>query len=322
MKRKGLYILLGAEVVFLCMIYMFANLTPAVISNVMAVPFEQIGLGLRLLSLCGGAANGLAMALWAGICLLPLVPVLKFWKEKEKRAENIVLILLSVMLFAVLYYMVNQELIYALLPEQFASAVSGGAEEIMSVMKAALSVAVWSVVVCYVIFRLLRLFHAGEQEQLFQYMHKLLYALCGLFTGVMVITGMEVIVGLEMTQGVVDGALIAIKAAVAALPYAMDILVILSAQDLLEEVLVDSASESVATAAHKLSRICCVTLAAVTASGVGLNLLQLILSRMIYDINIHVEIPFMSLAFALSALLFARLIEENRKLSEENEMFI
>ena len=54
----------------------------------------------------------------------------------------------------------------------------------------------------------------------------------------------------------------------------------------------------------------------------GMNVLQLILSRKLYNINIHIEIPFMSLAFVLVALLFSRLIEENRKLTEENEMFI
>ena len=322
MKRKGLYILLGTEVVLLCMLYLMADLTPAFISDVMAVPFEQIGLGLRWLSLCAGAANGLAMALWAGISLLPLVPVLKSWQEKEKRAEHVTLIVLSAMLFAVLYYMINPGLLYGLLPEQVLSAVSGGAEEVMSVMKATLGAAVWSVIVCYVVFRLLRLFNSGEKEQLLRYMHKLLFALCILFVGAMVVSAMEVIVGLKTAQSASDGVMIVVRAVVSALPYAMDILVILSAQNLLEEVLTDNISERVTIAAHRLSRICCVTLAAVTASGAGLNILQLTLSQIIYDINIHVEIPFMSLAFVLTALLFARLIEENRKLTEENEMFI
>ena len=102
----------------------------------------------------------------------------------------------------------------------------------------------------------------------------------------------------------------------------MDIIVILSALNLLESVLKESASEQVTAAAHKLSRICCITLAVVTVSVVGMNVLQLILSRKLYNINIHIEIPFMSLAFVLVALLFSRLIEENRKLTEENEMFI
>ena len=333
----------------------------------MAVPFEQIGLGLRWLSLRGGLANGLALALWAGLCLLPLAPVLKSWQEKEKRAEHVLLILLSVMLFVMLYFMVNPGAMNKWLPEQMVSAVSavsGGAGELLIVMKGALSMAVWSVVVCYVVFCLLRLFKAGEKEQLFRYVYRLLYALCGLFVGVMAITCMEFMSGVKAAQTAIEGAVRVVRALVAALPYGMDIIVTLAALNLLEAVMQESrpeqtrnaewqssfvqenaaerehsfvqenaterermpkperTSEKVTETAHKLSCICCVGLAVVTASGAGLNLIQLIFSRKLYDINIHVEIPFMSLAFVLAALLFARLIEENRKLAEENEMFI
>lgn len=322
MKRKSLYILLGTEVVLFSILYLLADMVPTFISGVMAVPFEQIGLGLRWLSLCGGAANGLALALWAGISLVPLVPVFKFWQEKEQRVEHILLILLSVLLFVVLYYMTNPESMYKMLPEQVVSALSVGTDKMLAVMKAALSIAVWSVIVCYVVFRLLRLFNAGKKGQLFLYLYKVLYGLCGLFAGAIVISCMEVLMGVKTAQTAFDGAVTVVRALVSALPYVMDIIVILSALNLLESVLKESASEQVTAAAHKLSRICCITLAVVTVSVVGMNVLQLILSRKLYNINIHIEIPFMSLAFVLVALLFSRLIEENRKLTEENEMFI
>ena len=322
MKRKSLYILLGTEVVLFSILYLLADMVPTFISGVMAVPFEQIGLGLRWLSLCGGAANGLALALWAGISLVPLVPVFKFWQEKEQRVEHILLILLSVLLFVVLYYMTNPESMYKMLPEQVVSALSVGTDKMLAVMKAALSIAVWSVIVCYVVFRLLRLFNAGKKGQLFLYLYKVLYGLCGLFAGAIVISCMEVLMGVKTAQTAFDGAVTVVRALVSALPYVMDIIVILSALNLLESVLKESASEQVTAAAHKLSRICCITLAVVTVSVVGMNVLQLILSRKLYNINIHIEIPFMRLAFVLVALLFSRLIEENRKLTEENEMFI
>ena len=322
MKRKSLYILLGTEVVLFSILYLLADMVPTFISGVMAVPFEQIGLGLRWLSLCGGAANGLALALWAGISLVPLVPVFKFWQEKEQRVEHILLILLSVLLFVVLYYMTNPESMYKMLPEQVVSALSVGTDKMLAVMKAALSIAVWSVIVCYVVFRLLRLFNAGKKGQLFLYLYKVLYGLCGLFAGAIVISCMEVLMGVKTAQTAFDGAVTVVRALVSALPNVMDIIVILSALNLLESVLKESASEQVTAAAHKLSRICCITLAVVTVSVVGMNVLQLILSRKLYNINIHIEIPFMSLAFVLVALLFSRLIEENRKLTEENEMFI
>ena len=98
MKRKAFYIILTAEAVLLCLLYLLTDFAAPLVSSVMAVPLEQIGLFLRSLSLCGGIGNGFALALWAGICLLPLIPVLKNWQEKEKRAEHAALIVLSVTL--------------------------------------------------------------------------------------------------------------------------------------------------------------------------------------------------------------------------------
>ena len=322
MKRKGLYIFLGAEVALLCMLYILADFVPTVVSSVMSVPFEQIGLALRSLSLCGKAANGLAVALWAGICLLPLFPVLQNWQDKEKCAEHIFLIVLSVMLFVVLYYMINPGFMYKLLPESIRSMVSAGDQEILSVMKAVLSMAVWSVAVGYVVFRLLRMFRAGDKEQLYLYLHRLLYALCAMFAGAMVMTCGEMLKGLQEAQGAVDGALTVLKSLVAALPYVMDVMIIFLALNLLDELLADSHSEKVAAAAGKLSGVCCAALAVVTASGVMINILQLVLFKYLSDINIQTDIPFLSLAFVLAALLFSRLIDENKQLAEENEMFI
>ena len=132
----------------------------------------------------------------------------------------------------------------------------------------------------------------------------------------------EMLKGLQEAQGAVDGALTVLKSLVAALPYVMDVMIIFLALNLLDELLADSHSEKVAAAAGKLSGVCCAALAVVTAFGVMINILQLVLFKYLSDINIQTDIPFLSLAFVLAALLFSRLIEENKQLAEENEMFI
>lgn len=322
MKRKVLYMILGAEAFLLCVLCILTDVITPVVSSVMAVPFEQIGLGLRRLSVMGGIGNGIALVLWAGICLLPLIPVFKTWQQKEKRAEHVILGVLSAMLFAALYYMVNPGLLYDWVPTEMAEAVSGSEKELLSVLKASVCMAVWSVVVCYVVFSLLRLFRAGDKEKLFRYLRSMLYALCGLFTGAMVVSGMKVIDGLQTVQKAADGVMSAVKALVTALPYGMDLVVTLFALTLMDELLEDSRSEKVTAAAKKLSAICCLTLAVVTASGVALNIFQILLSREVSDINIHTEIPLMSLTFVLVALLVSRLVEENKQLADDNEMFI
>ncbi len=72
----------------------------------------------------------------------------------------------------------------------------------------------------------------------------------------------------------------------------------------------------------KLSRLCCLTLALVTLSNVALNTLQLILASKLSNVNVTIDIPFMSIAFVLGVLLLSRLIDENKKLSDDNDLFI
>lgn len=322
MKKRVLYIALAAEIAFLCLIYLLADFSVPLVSSVMAVPFEQIGMLLRALSLQGGILNGIALMLWAGICLLPLLPVMKEWQDRAKWAEHIVLVILSVVLFVGLYYMVNPGLLFERVPAVLTEAISVGTEELSGALKASVSMMIWSVVVCYGVFVLLRLFRAGEKEQLFLYTRRLLYVLCGLFAGGMVLTALEAFTGIRAVQSGLDGVFTGVKALMAALPYAMDIVVTLSAMTVLDALLEDSRSEQVVVAARKLSGICCITLAVVTSAGVALNIIQWLLSKKISNINVHVSIPFMSLAFVLAALLFSRLLEENKQLADENEMFV
>ena len=322
MKKRVLYIALAAEIAFLCLIYLLADFSVPLVSSVMAVPFEQIAMLLRALSLQGGILNGIALMLWAGICLLPLLPVMKEWQDRAKWAEHIVLVILSVVLFVGLYYMVNPGLLFERVPAVLTEAISVGTEELSGALKASVSMMIWSVVVCYGVFVLLRLFRAGEKEQLFLYTRRLLYVLCGLFAGGMVLTALEAFTGIRAVQSGLDGVFTGVKALMAALPYAMDIVVTLSAMTVLDALLEDSRSEQVVVAARKISGICCITLAVVTSAGVALNIIQWLLSKKISNINVHVSIPFMSLAFVLAALLFSRLLEENKQLADENEMFV
>ena len=138
----------------------------------------------------------------------------------------------------------------------------------------------------------------------------------------MALTALEAVTGIRTAQSGLDGVFNGVKALIAALPYAMDIVVTLFALTVLDALLEDSRSEEVVVAAKRLSGIYCITLAVVTSAGAALNIIQWLLSKKISNINVHVSIPFMSLAFVLAALLFSRLLEENKQLADENEMFV
>lgn len=290
--------------------------------NILAFPFEQIGQMLRNLSLWSRLGNGVAMALWIGISLLPIVPVLKEQREKERYVEHGLLILLAVVLLAVLYWMTNPALLYSWLPK-VSGVLDMDVSGLLAVVKVMLGVTVWSVAVCFIVFRLLRLFRNGEKEQLFVYLRRMLYGICTLFAGAIVLEVAGILIpGLQAVQRPADGLFTVLRFTVAALPYMMDILITLSVVKLLDALLKSSHASAVTEAAHRASGLCCLALAVVTASVVVLNLLQLACMKYLSDVNVTAKIPVMSLVFVLAALLFSRLIEENKKLTEENEMFI
>ena len=63
-------------------------------------------------------------------------------------------------------------------------------------------------------------------------------------------------------------------------------------------------------------------LAATVLTELCWNLYQLIWIQEIENVNITVNLPLMSMAFFLGAMLLARLIEKSRRLQEDNDLFI
>lgn len=314
MNRNKLYLLLGAEFAALLALVSLAAEVPSLFSTLFAFPFEQIGAALRALSLTGRAGNGLALSIWIGVSMSPLIPVWKHRKEKDRLWENGALCVLSVLLLLTLYGMANPAVNDSLFP-----GINSG---MLPLGKALMGGAVWSVAVLWGVLRLLRMFRSGDRNTLLGYLRTLLYALCALFTGVIALScGSVLVSGLENIQRGLDGPMAVLRFLAAALPYVLDIAVTLSALTLLDALL-SGDDTGVLRCAGALSRLCCVSLGLTTVSVAALNIIQLMLARWLSGIAVSVEIPVMSIAFVLAALLLARLIAENRRLQADNDLFI
>lgn len=267
-------------------------------SMIMAFPFEQIGEILRALSLSGSFGNGAALAIYMFTCLLPAV-----WGLYRK---DYPLCGLSVILFPVLYYMVN---------------LPAGDEQFLPVWKAMLGGLAWSGIVCVCVLKLLRLFKNGKKEQLFGYLRILLCIACVLF-GYCILSSLAGLkTAFHEAQGCTDRLMTIVHFVNDALTYGMDILVTVFGWKLVNKVLSENRAET-ETAANRLADLACLSLSVITVSGVVLNALQLALMSKLSNVNVTVEIPFVSLAFVLAVLLAARLIAENRKLADDNDLFI
>lgn len=311
MKRK-LTIFLGCEAALIAALLLLTKGFPAVFSSLMAFPFEQIAAGMKALGGQGRLGGGLAAALWAGVSALPLLPALRLPRGRETAWERAAWFALSGVLLFVLYRMAAPA---ALLPPM------AEAGDMLPVMRAVLGAAAWSVAALCVLLRLLRLFRGGDTDRLRGYLRASLYALCAFFTAAAVISCAGLSEELKSVQSTADGVFAALRFLTGALPYVLDIAVTFAALELLDAA-GDGEPSGVFAAAERLSGRCCAALGITAAATAGFNILQVVFMRILSQINTELSIPVVSIVFIIIMLLLARLLAENKRLRDDNDLFI
>lgn len=335
MFRKLLYPLLAAEAVF-CIIFCLCNFSSAdILVTASSFPFEQIGSLLRALSLTGdpgsglAPGNGLALAIYVGLCLLPSLFLLDLVRRSAFKPEDSLLGLLSLILFPVLYLMINPSSLEKLFSAQMT--VVQDSETLFPIYKAILGGTVWSVVIGYLILRTLRLFYRSGQAKLWGYLEKLLALLAGLF--VLAAFGScfgELLSSISsLRAGNTDGGglsadyiFLVLRFIVDVLPWLASIVTVHFLFELISQHKREPYSKETVLAAGRLSRFCVFSLAAVILSNLSYHLLQLLCARILRNISGIISIPVVSICFVLTVLLFTRLLAENHQLKSDNELFI
>jgi hypothetical protein len=316
---KGL--LAGFAVV--CVLLCFLKVSFAdVFTTAIAFPFEQIGMGLRALSLSGGFGNAVAIAIYFLVCLLPAGVLIMVRKRRELHRDDWLPALLSAVLFGVLYLMVNPGLITEIL----------GMAASPPVGKAILGGMAYSLIAGYLILRVLRLFAAGSIQTLERYMAIMLGALNVLFVFMafgacfsdMLTSISSVQAGNSGNEHLLGGTYVflVLQYLVNALPYILDIIVVFAALALLGEMRKERYSAGSVRAAERMSGLCVKALIITTFTSIIFNLLQLLFASYLMVINASVRFPVMSILFVLAALLLTRFVSENKRLKDENDSFI
>lgn len=324
MKRNLLYLLLAVEAL-LCIIFVVLNLSFAnAFSGAMAFPFEQIGLGLRALSLTGNIGNIFALILYTSVSLLPILFLLRAQRKRKLQAEDCLLFMLSAALFITLFLMTN--------PTYIGQIIGGLGLAGITVGKAILGGTTWSVFFGYVILRFIRLSFDSGITKLQTYLMVLLYTLSFLFVFAIFGVGLKNMLASINTiqvnnKGSESGlaptyVFTVLRYLIDSLPYLLNTITVVFSLDLLDSMQQDSYSERTVVLSSRLTKWCGKALIAVVISGIALNLLQLIFARIIRDINSTLSIPLTSIIFVLITLLFARLVSENRRLKSDNDLFI
>lgn len=319
MKRKFLLGVLGAEAIA-CVLLRIAQASLAgVFSAAMAFPFEQIGLGLRSLSLSGGLGNAAAVIIYAAISLSPAVALLILRKRRRLFPEDALLGLLSIALFVILYLMVNPGIM---------SIPTGG----QAIGKMILGGAAYSVLCGYFVLRALRLFFQSDAQKLARYMSVMLGLIAALFVyaafgarfGVLLDAIASLRAGNVGNEHLLWASYFILDLGYLAdmIPYILNIFIIFSSLRLLDELRADRYSEDAVAATGRVSRLCAVSLAVTVFLSIAFNLLQVVFAKSLRVINVTVSIPVLSIAFVLAALLLTRFVAENKRLKDDNDMFI
>jgi len=263
-----------------------------------------------------------AIILYVAVSLLPIAALLVIRKKRNLSAEDGLLGLLSVVLFAVLYLMINPGYI----------TMWAGGIVAPSIGKAIMGSMVYSVLLGYFILRVLRLFSDGGTEKLIRYMSVMLRLLNVLFVFIVfgacfseLLTSIAVLragnAGNEHLLGT-SYVFLVLQFVVDALPYVFNVFVVFAALRLVDEMRSDRYSAETVAAAGRLSRFCAVALATTVLVNVGFNLLQLIFASSLFVMNSSVEFPVFSIIFLLAALLLTRLISESKQLKDDNDLFV
>ena len=293
--------------------------------NILNFPFEQIGWGLRQLSLSGAAGNVVAILFFLLIGVAPLGVFLLLKKRGKALPIDWMLIGLSVVLFLVLYYMINPGLLPA--------SVIGN--------KMLLGSAVYSVLVGYLVLRVIMGNQYSDVNVLQKALRMVLYVVMILFAWsvaaeffltlpveIQTVAEKNTAVGSlwDVMYGSPDLTLtyvcLTLQSVGNALPNGLSAITVFLCIRVLEELLQDAYSQKVQILIKQIIGFCKKSLLAVVLSSIVLNLGQIAFAHLLYQVNVEVNIPIFSILFFLVIHLIARYIEENQKWKQENELFI
>lgn len=292
--------------------------------SIFTFPMEQIGWGLRQLSLSGSLGNIFAIILYLFVGLIPVLVWLILKCKGRNCKRDYLLFLLSGFLLLVLYYMINPGLIEI---------------GVVGVGKELWGGTFYSLLVGYLVLRILKKSEEAEMKGLQKGMQLLLYSVMVVFAYFIVY---EFLIHLPATIATVreantaavdifgnpeEGLMVTyifllLQSFISALPYALNVFLLFLGTKAIKELLTDAYSDQAVSAVKKIGTYCRKTLGIVVSSVAVFNVLQLLFGKLLYQIQITANIPLFSILFVVAILVVTRFVEENQKLKQDSDLFI
>lgn len=317
MKQKRLIpMLLCAIALVFAAIALFANSSSS-LGALLWFPLSVLGNALRRLSLSSQALNVVAIVLYAAISLIPAAYAFFAWRKRGFVRADIILYVLCAVLFFALYVAVNPQLLGRIFKsELFASASS------YNIALGVIGSFIYSLVLCYVILRLIYKIAAGSTEKLLCCCMYIAYAMCFVLAAVAGFAVGMLVLNAALLTSAADIASEAVRTAVNAVSYVLSIVTALRGARLLSTMQDGMFTQQSVSMAQSLSRICVFALKYNALACVGINAMQLALASVLSNVNISVSVPLTSIFIALFALILSRLITESKLIKDDNDSII
>ena len=298
MKNKKYLLLLLLEAVGVIGITKGMGVKTEGVFDLLSFPLEKSADFLGSLSLSGAFGNAVAVVLYALICLIPVFVLLFRISRKTFVKTDSILVLMSAVLFAVIYLLIN--------PSEMGA--HGMGEEASMV-----AFSFWSLLVGYLVLKFAEKLKNTEGKRTERLLSVVLKIIGAVF--------MLALCTLEFTKAEV-GIVTVFSALNSVLPAVLGIRTVFFALDLLAEFSFDRYSENTVREAEKLSRFCILALELTVGISALLSVLQLRFINELSSVNFSVDIPLVSIGFILLLLMLSGFIKESKALKEDNDSFI
>ena len=286
-------------------------------------PWEQMGLGLRRLSLSGSAGNIAAWILFLAAGALPLFTMAFLrYRRKSCRADYL-LPLLSVSLFAGLWFFINPSYM-----DRYLSPMPTG-----GIAKYSLAAVIYSLFLTWILLRLVFLYEKAGQGRLLAGL-RILLGLYGLVLGIglFVQSSVEFREALRALQESNTGSdshlvristlFLAIRIVIGILPTASQIALLFMMVLFLRRYEKEPFGPEASLAMKRLKAASGRLLTVVLLANAGFNVLQLLCSRFLLTSFHRIPFPLSEILVMLGIRTLSFLYLESRRLKEDNDMFI
>ncbi len=327
-NKKRLVIFLFIELV-VCLLLAFFKKGDSgrAYASLIEFPLAQLGSILRSLSLSSQLGNIAAIILYISIGFLPLAYLAYRHYRKKKGLEDILLPILSLLLFMILYLMINPSLI-----NRWFGPLTFPGVSLAGMGKSILGGVFYSALAAYLILKAIRNIEQRDTDKLLDILAYLLYIAMaiGIFSVFYLGVGTLAMDIQALKDANTDPAIwlspsylfMILAFILENTPTLLLIYIFIVAIRLVEALRVDRYSDEVIASSKKVFRLSKFALLFIMVGNLAFNLLQVICSKYLYNVAYKTLVPLNLLGLSLLMLLVGRYFSQSKQLHTDNQLFI